>query len=393
MVVTKTTAAARRPNILAAGQALSSKSSKALEGLLPKAFGKTATAASRKQAKAVQEGDDNAAEVFSVPPSVKAVLTRCAAQSRERVASGSAAAEGGGRGNRSAQPAASTESGGRRQSPATPSLTPFATEHSTISASSEHGDDCRFFTAASANGGKGNGRSAVGNGRGGCDDLASGRDGSGTGGGKGDAGIAVCDVHATEAIESGSGEGVDDRRSSGHAPEGPTGDEHLLGRPSGGHEPMGSGDGDQLLTNALAAERGDENGSVFDERRDSPCVGSGDVPCVSAPGDQDVGSDCCAKCPPGSAGAIAAAVNTDIDRNGKGDGDDQRKLWKLSTEAAVTPTVGVSLRDLEAALPGTETASTTNGSSRVLVGLSDKSKAISKAVASPFRRRKQSTTP
>lgn len=373
---------------------MSSKSSKVFEGLLPRAFARPPSA-SRKPKKAVQEGDDNAEVAFSIPPSVRAALTRCAAQSRERVARGSAAAAGGGRGN--AHLAASARSGGFRPPPVTPSLTPYATEHisSTVSASSEDSNKCCFFTAASANGGEGSGSGG----------LVSGKGGSSPGERRnGDAGVAVCDVHLEEdskggigvfaasqagavaSLVGGSGEGIDGRRKC-HAPEAPTGgdDEPLLGRPSGKNEPMGSGEIDKALTEMFATA----GGSAVNERRDN--LRTGGVPCVSTPCNQDAGGDCCARSYPGSSGGIAAPAAAAAAADDDGDGNDQRKLWRFSS--VPTPTTGVSMSDLEAALGCAEKAPKTKKSSQVLLGMSEKSKAVSKVAMSPFRRKGKSTSP
>lgn len=299
---------------------------------MPKAFAKP-TAASRKHNKAVQEGDDNAEVAFSVPPSVKAALTRCASQGRERVATGRTAAAGGGGGNRNAQLAAS---GGFRLSPVTPSLTPYATAHSTVSASSEDGDGCHFSTDASANGSEENGDAGGGGGGGGVG-LAPGRGDNGTGGKRnGYVGVAFCDAHAAEdntggrgvvvsptdtaaaaaaSFVGGSGEDIGGPRS-GHEPGAPTSDEPLLGKPSGRHEPMGSGDIDKLLTRVLPTEGGDKNAGS-----DNLCIGgSGDVPWFSTSCEQDVGGDCCSKCSLGSAGGIdnvSEMVTSPFRRRGK----------------------------------------------------------------------------
>lgn len=170
-----------------------------------------------------------------------------------------------------------------------------------------------------------------------------------------------------------------------------------------------------MLTKVLVSEGGDANGPVVDERRENQCAGSGDVPCVPTSGDQDVDGDCCARSSPGSAGGIAAAAAAAATIDNDGEGNDQRQLSRFSTgpvpvtpttgvsmedlsrfspeQVPVTPTTGVSLQDLEAAVSCAEKAPKTNEASRVLVGMSAKSKAVSKVVASPFRRRGKSTTP
>lgn len=349
VVITEMPAAAHRPKASAAGHALS-KSSKALEGLLPRAFTKS-TAASRKHKKAAQEGDDNAELAFFVPPAVKATLTRCAAQSRERAGAGRVAGAGDGRGIRDAKPAASAGSGRFRTSPATPSLTPCTIEGRTVSASSEDGGKSHFFAAANASGSEDG--DAAGDGGGGGGGLAPGGIYSGNGGQRNeDASVTVCGVHAAEDGKEGGSGGVVGPRNVDE-PGAPTGDEPLLGRPPGGRESMGGGGIDKLRT-VLAAEGGDDKnaGPVVDERSDSPGIGCHDVRCFSTSCDEGVGGDCCANRSPGSAGGIAVATATaTTDTNG--DGYDQQKwqrFWAAATVDAVTRTMSISILDLEAAL-------------------------------------------
>lgn len=265
---------------------------------MPRAFTRS-TSTSLDHKTAVGEDDDNAELVFSVPPSVNAVLTRCAAQTLERAASGSAAAAGGGLGTGNAHLAATTGSAGFLPSPVTPSLTPYAAEHSTVSLSSEDGTKCRFFITAIANGGEGNGDPVGGDGGGGDGgSVASGKGDSSTEDRRNrDAGVVTCGTHAAGDGKGGRGEDVDGRQGC-QAPEASSGDEPLLlRRPSGRHEPTGgsSGDTEKTLNKVLAAEEDDANGPV----------------------DSD------------------------------GGGNDQRKLSRFSREPApVTPTRGVSMRDL-----------------------------------------------
>eukprot|EP00752_Nemacystus_decipiens_P011137 g9896.t1 len=362
VVVIKTPGAALEPSVSAAGQGLTRKPSKSFEGLLPRGLAKP-TSASRKLKKAVQEGDDNAELAFSVPPSVKAALTRCAAQGRERVASGSATATGGGQGTRvNAQLATRTRSAGFRSSPVTPSLTPHTADYlcSTVSASSEDDANCHFFTTAnSVNGGEGNG-DAVGGGGGDGDSLACGKGGSSTED-KRNAAAAVDAVYDTRATEDGKhdrAKDVDGRRSC-QDPEAPTCDEAVLVTPSGGHEPIGGGNIDQMLAQVLGAEGGEMTGPGVGEGRDVQCVGSSDAPRVPTSRGQDVGVDCCAKSSPGSAGSTAAAAAALTDNGGGG--NEQRKLSRHSTEPIpVAPST-----HLEAALACAKKPSTMNKASRV----------------------------
>ncbi|CAM9568606.1 unnamed protein product [Ectocarpus sp. 8 AP-2014] len=148
--------------------------------LLPRALARTSASSRRPTHQGVQvesESDnENDAEVaFSVPPNVKAVLRRCAAQGRDRVAGGTAA--GCGRGTPTAQPAVAAAA-------ATPSVTPTVTlsrceDRRAAFARGEQGDGSRFSAAGKTGGGNGSGGDGVTHGgsdgaRGlvtGCDDL------------------------------------------------------------------------------------------------------------------------------------------------------------------------------------------------------------------------------
>lgn len=129
--------------------------------LLPRALARTSASSRRPNHQGVQvesESDnENDAEVaFSVPPNVKAVLRRCAAQSRDRVASGTSAGCGGG--TQTAQPAAAAA--------ATPSVTPTVTpslceDRRAAFAHGEQGDGSRCSAAGKTGGGSGSGGDGV----------------------------------------------------------------------------------------------------------------------------------------------------------------------------------------------------------------------------------------
>ncbi len=128
----------------------------------------TFSSASRRNPKPVarqgesESGDDDAEAAFSVPPSVKAVLKRCATPNQEGVVAGSGAAAGGRRGE------GAPNDGIRRPLSKTPSLTSYSTGDSTAFASSEDGDSFRLSTAPAANSqGSGKGESGGGDGSGG----------------------------------------------------------------------------------------------------------------------------------------------------------------------------------------------------------------------------------
>ena len=137
---------ARLPSATPRGSSGSSSSSSRRRR--PKAFNFSGGASRRNPKPAVakraslsesESGDD--AEAFSVPSSVKAVLRRCAAPSKDGVAGGSSAAGGEG---------AAHNDGLHRASPTTPSLTSYSTGGSTVLASSEDGDSFRFSAAIPA---------------------------------------------------------------------------------------------------------------------------------------------------------------------------------------------------------------------------------------------------
>ncbi|CAN0465009.1 unnamed protein product [Ectocarpus sp. 12 AP-2014] len=131
--------------------------------LLPKALTRTSASSRRPNHQGVQvesESDnENDAEVaFSVPPNVKAVLRRCAVQSRDRVASGTSAGCGGG--TQTAQPAAAAAAA------ATPSVTPTVTpsrceDRRVAFARGEQGDGSRCSAAGQTGGGSGSGGDGV----------------------------------------------------------------------------------------------------------------------------------------------------------------------------------------------------------------------------------------
>ncbi|CBN77244.1 hypothetical protein Esi_0038_0154 [Ectocarpus siliculosus] len=130
--------------------------------LLPRALARKSASSRRPTHQGVQvenESDnENDAEVaFSVPPNVQAVLRRCAAQSRDRVAGGTAA--GGGGGTHTAQPAAAAAA-------ATPSVTPTVApsrceDRRAAFARGEQGDGSHFSAAGKTGRGSGSGGDGV----------------------------------------------------------------------------------------------------------------------------------------------------------------------------------------------------------------------------------------
>ncbi|CAM9391840.1 unnamed protein product [Ectocarpus fasciculatus] len=175
--------------------------------LLPRALARTSSSSRRPshQGVKVESESDNENDVevtFSVPPNVKAVLRRCAAQSRDRVASGTAAGYGGG--TQIAQPAAAAAA-------ATPSLTPTVTpprceDRDAAFARGEQGDGSHCSAAGKTGGGSGRDGDSVTHGSDGERGLVAGCDGLSA-----EAGVGIS-VHDLEALLYDMGDASTTRR-------------------------------------------------------------------------------------------------------------------------------------------------------------------------------------